>query len=1028
MRRLAQLDGTTYRALAITLIYGLFGVLWITLSDGALALFVQDAQRSAQLQTWKGWFFIAFTGALLFFLARWQLREIAASQARARATAHRLHSILASIDDLVFIFDPQHRIVECYQLDAEKLLIPPERFLGRPVDAVGLPPEVGQAFVDAIDSVLATGVVARADYPLEMPGGRRWFSASFSALRDDGGDRAGVTAVVRDISILKEAEESALAAHVLSETLLDSLPSVFIMIDAGHSLLRWNRQLELTTGLSAEVLAGRDALTLLPAAVREAAAGRIAEGLRAGSSQGEFPLLGADGREIPHFFISRRLTLEGQERLIIIGSDLSERIGAERLLQASEQRFRRLINDIPNIAVQGYDSARRVIFWNPASETLYGYTRAEALGRLLEDLILPEEMRTESIDLHARWLRDGTPIPAGEIDLRHKDGHSVPVHSSHTLVRNADGSAEMYCIDIDLRAAREAQSQLRLAAQVFECSGEAILITDAGQRILTVNDAFTRITGYRADEIIGRTPKQLASGYHDAAFYQRMWQELGEKGRWQGEIWNRRKNGETYPEWLGISAVRDHAGRLTHYVAIFSDITEKKAIEARLEYLAHHDPLTGLPNRLLLRDRLEQALALAAREQLRVAVMFLDLDHFKDINDTLGHAIGDRLLQAVVDRLNGCVRETDTISRQGGDEFLIVLTGLHEGRTASAVAQKILQRMDEPFIIEGHTLSSSFSIGIALYPDDGDDFDTLLLKADTAMYHAKESGRDTYRFFTEQMNAYALERLELQNHLRLALERNELSLHYQPQIDLASGRVIGAEALLRWTSPVLGPVPPARFIPVAEDSGLIVPIGEWVLREACRQAEAWRQAGLPSLVVAVNLSALQFRRSDPVQLVGQILADSGLPAPCLELELTESLLVEDADDVLNTLERLKALGVRLAIDDFGTGYSSLSYLKRFPIDKLKIDQSFVRDIASDADDAAIVSVIIELGRILKLQTIAEGVENAAQLDFLTRQGCSNAQGYLFGRPMPADEFTQLAGIAGFAEAVVQRPAASSHTG
>ena len=997
------------RAVLIALLYAAAAALWIALSDSALATLARDPEQFLRFETYKGWLFVGVTALLLFLLMRWQFGELLAMQAASRRNEERLHSVLASIDDLVFVFDPDYRFVECYQPNEEKLLVPVAQFLGRRIDAIGLPPDVAARFIEAIDAAGREGAVSTVHYPLDVPVGKRWFSASLSRLEDGRGNFSGVTAVVRDITPLKQVEEAARSAQLLSDTLLDSLPSIFFVIDADGRLLRWNRVLETTTGRSADELAGCDALLLLPETARGAAARHVATAFEAGETQAELPLLDREQREIPHFFIAHRIVLEGRVCALGIGTDISERLISERRLLASEQRFRSLLTDIPNIAVQGYDADRRVIFWNPASERLYGYARDEALGRSLEDLIIPEAMRRTVVDLHHRWIEHGIPIPSGELDLRHKNGGSVPVYSSHALIRNSQNDLEMYCIDIDVQEARQAQSQLRLAAQVFDGSGEAILITDADKRILAVNTAFTRITGYDKEEILGRAPEYLSSGYHDAGFYQQMWHELHETGHWQGEIWNRRKNGETYPEWLGISAVRDDGGALTHYVGIFADISERKAIEAKLEYLAHHDPLTSLPNRLLVRDRLEQALGFAAREDLRIAVMFLDLDHFKVINDTLGHVIGDKLLQAIVGRLNHCVRDTDTISRQGGDEFLIALTGLHDTDAVSAIAQKILQLMQDTFEIEGHTLSCSFSIGIALYPDDGRDFDTLLLKADTAMYHAKEAGRNAYRFFTEQMNAQALDRLNLQNHLRLAIERGDLQLHYQPQVELATGRITGAEALLRWHSPELGPVPPARFIPVAEDSGLIVPIGEWVLREACRQAEEWRQRGLPPLVIAVNLSALQFKRNDPVALISQVLAESRLPAHCLELEITESLLVEDAEEALGALGRLKALGVRMAIDDFGTGYSSLAYLKRFPIDKLKIDQSFVRDIDTDPDDAAIVSVIVELGRILKLDTIAEGVENAQQLEFLTRQGCGSVQGYLFGRPMPAAQFAELIG-------------------
>jgi diguanylate cyclase (GGDEF)-like protein len=444
-----------------------------------------------------------------------------------------------------------------------------------------------------------------------------------------------------------------------------------------------------------------------------------------------------------------------------------------------------------------------------------------------------------------------------------------------------------------------------------------------------------------------------------------------------------------------------------YYIYIFSDISERKEAQKRIEYLAHHDPLTGLPNRLLLCDRVAQAQAQAHRMQSRVALMFLDLDRFKTINDSLGHPVGDALLKEVVERLKGCVRESDTISRQGGDEFIILLNDVRDGEAIARVADKIHQRMADPIVLGSHTLSTSFSIGIAIYPDDGSDFDTLLQKADTAMYHAKEAGRNSHRFFTEQMNRQVVEHLSLETSLRRALENKEFVLHYQPQMDLGEGRIIGVEALIRWNSPEHGLISPARFIPVAEDSGLIVPIGAWVLSEACRQARAWQDAGLPPIVVAVNLSAVQFKRPELVNTVINALVLSDLDSQWLELELTESILIQDAEATLDTVRRLKSLGIKLSVDDFGTGYSSLTYLKRFAVDKLKIDQSFVRDLVTDSDDAAIVRAIIQMARSLKLKTIAEGVETEEQANRLRLSHCDEIQGYWFAKPMPAAEMEEF---------------------
>jgi diguanylate cyclase (GGDEF)-like protein/PAS domain S-box-containing protein len=451
----------------------------------------------------------------------------------------------------------------------------------------------------------------------------------------------------------------------------------------------------------------------------------------------------------------------------------------------------------------------------------------------------------------------------------------------------------------------------------------------------------------------------------------------------------------------------DAEGRLHSGIGTAQDVTDLRQARQQVEFLAHHDALTRLPNRILARDRFEQAVSQSARGTRKVALLFLDLDNFKTINDTLGHQAGDHLLQQVVARLSEVVRASDTISRQGGDEFLVILSGLHDEYGADTVAQHILDRLAQPMEVDGNELHTSVSIGISVYPDDGGEFDTLLKKADMAMYSAKESGRATYRFFTEEMNVHAFERMQLQNRLRHALDQDEFLLHYQPQVELPSGRIVGFEALLRWNSKELGMVAPGKFIPVAEESGLILPIGSWVLREACRQAKAWQSSLGIKVPVAVNLSAMQFRRGGLVETLAEVLRETGLEPGLLELELTESMLLHDIDAVLAAMDQIRRQGVDMSIDDFGTGYSSLTYLKRLPVNRLKIDQSFVRDMIADADDASIVRAIIQMAHSLKLAVIAEGVETAEQAAWLVREGCEQAQGYFFGRPMPAAEVETL---------------------
>ena len=552
--------------------------------------------------------------------------------------------------------------------------------------------------------------------------------------------------------------------------------------------------------------------------------------------------------------------------------------------------------------------------------------------------------------------------------------------------------------------------QLLLAEKVFVNSGEAIAVTDAAGRVLSTNPAFTQVTGYSAEEIRGQTLRRLQSGRQSPEFYQAFWHRLLTEGQWQGEIWNRRKSGQIFPEWLTISAVRNSVGETTQYVASFTDITATKAAQERIEFLAYHDPLTNLPNRLLGLDRIGQAIAHGERHGTQMALLLMDLDRFKLVNDSYGHSAGDRLLQAVADRLRQAVRQEDSLCRLSGDEFLMVLFEVQDNHGVSTKCEAILQDLSRPFDLDGRQLSTSFSIGIALFPADGADAETLMRNADTALYEAKKGGRNTYRFFNERMNQDVVYYVRTREELQRALDREEFVLHYQPQIRLGQAgeadRVVGAEALVRWRHPERGLVMPGDFIAIAEESGLILPLGAWVLREACRQAATWRQAGLPIHVMAVNLSAVQFHDPRLTDLVLQTLTETGLEPAGLELELTETMLFEDQARVLGAVERLKAQGVSLSIDDFGTGYSSLAYLKRFKVDKLKIDRSFVRNLLHSEEDQAIVRAMIQIARSLNLTTIAEGIEDVALADRLRALGCDQGQGYLYARPLPAAELEQ----------------------
>ncbi|MDD5580562.1 MAG: EAL domain-containing protein [Methylobacter sp.] len=583
--------------------------------------------------------------------------------------------------------------------------------------------------------------------------------------------------------------------------------------------------------------------------------------------------------------------------------------------------------------------------------------------------------------------------------------HRLPALPDNNDIALVEMTAHLLSIAIERK---RAEAQLKLTAKVFEQSNEGFMITDANRNIIMVNHGFTVISGYSEAEVLGRNLSILFSGHHDEDFFRAMWESIDTDGHWHGEIWNRRKNGEVHPDLLSISSVSDDSGKTTEYVGIFADITQIKASEAQLEFLAHHDPLTSLPNRLRLFFRLEHGLEMAKREGRQLALLMLDLDRFKDINDSFGHLAGDQLLQLVAKRLTARLRDVDTVARLGGDEFTVLLEDIAHVEDAARVAEEIIADLSEPWHLpQSGEVRIGLSIGISLYPQHGDTPEILLQQADAALYLAKEGGRNRFAYFSDELTRGARERIELEGRLRRAIAQNELRVYYQPQVNIASGLIVGAEALVRWQDPVEGLIPPNRFIPVAEQTGLIMAIGEWVLRETCRQGREWMDAGLPSLTLAVNVSPHQLRQGDISALVATVLRETAFPAERLELELTESGLMERETEAVELLNSLRAQGIRLAIDDFGTGYSSLAYLKLFPLDVLKIDKSFINDIPHSQDDIEIAATIIAMGHILGFRVLAEGVETVEQLDFLQAQGCDLYQGYLKSRALPADDFAAL---------------------
>lgn len=588
--------------------------------------------------------------------------------------------------------------------------------------------------------------------------------------------------------------------------------------------------------------------------------------------------------------------------------------------------------------------------------------------------------------------------------IRHNDQVVCWVHGLGNLKFDDEGNiVSVHGTIQNITPRKRSEETLLKLSLAVEQSPNSIVITDLNASIEYVNSTFTSVTGYSQNEVLGQNPRILQSGKTPMSTYTDMWAHLARGELWHGELINRRRDGSEYVESVTVSPVRQTDGRITNYLAVKQDITENKKAAQSIEMLAHFDQLTGLPNRSRLVDRFKYARSLAQRNGESLAVMFLDLDHFKNINDTLGHSIGDQLLMEVATRLKQSLREEDTVSRMGGDEFVLIIPGANAA-AAAKVASKLIEAISRPWQFEQHELIATPSIGIAIYPNDGEDFETLSKNADTAMYRVKKENRNDFRFFTPEMQATSVRTMQLSNALRHALQRNELMVHYQPQISMQDGRIVGAEALLRWTHPELGAISPAEFIPIAEENGQIIQIGEWVLRTATQQLKNWIANGLPPMVMAVNLSAVQFHQANVTEVVNGIIDEAGLPHHLLEVELTEAVAMHNPLAAIEVMNKLHESGIRMSIDDFGTGYSSLNYLKKFKVYKLKIDQSFVRDITDDPDDKAIVTAIINMASSLGIHTIAEGVETSGQLAFLRLQGCNEVQGYYFSKPLAAAQF------------------------
>ncbi|UGQ48055.1 EAL domain-containing protein [Massilia endophytica] len=729
----------------------------------------------------------------------------------------------------------------------------------------------------------------------------------------------------------------------------------------------------------------------------------ISEAIQAGRAyEIEYRIVDATG-------VERWLQENGQPQVDAQGplvdgiiTDISERKNNEMRIEALLAEQSAILDNVMFGVM--FVRRRTIVSVNRRCEELFGYAPGEMVGNSTS-IVFPN-----MFDFEMAGARQYPTLGSGEYfseerHYRRRDGSLFWCMVSGCALdqhRPNEGSIWVYA---DITARKEAEEKLRLSATVLQHIADGVMVVDDRGIIVAVNPAFTQITGYTEAEALGRDRSLTRSERHDNAFHEALWEQLVTTGYWRGEVWSLRKSGEQYLEWLTMTAVRDQSGMTTHYVGVFSDITKVKESQEKLDHLAHHDPLTALPNRLLFHDRLHHAIQRSSRANEQLAVLFIDLDRFKNVNDTLGHHIGDELLQQVASALSSKLRDGDTLARLGGDEFIVLLEDVDGEYGVGQVAEKLVAMFEQPFMVAGHELFVTCSVGVSLFPADATDLNMLIRNADVAMYQAKARGRNGYRFYAPSMTGEGVERLRLETFLRRSIEKEEIFLNYQPQVEIGTGRLIGVEALVRWNHPELGLVPPIRFIPLAEDTGFINQLGKWVLSEACRQMVRWSEAGLDVPKMAVNLSAKQFDRGSIVSMVADILRETGLAPHRLQLEVTESVIM-NTGDALAFINDLHAIGVSLAIDDFGTGYSSLAYLKQMPVQTLKIDRSFIKDISTDVNDEAIAIAIIQLGKSMNLSVIAEGVETDEQAAFLLRHGCNQAQGYFYSRPVMPEDLLQ----------------------
>ncbi|BCK88438.1 hypothetical protein MIZ01_2242 [Sideroxyarcus emersonii] len=987
----------------IALLYGILAALWIFLSDKLLALFLPEHALALWINLFTGLFFVAATALLLFLLMRKLLRQ-ATDKDKQLKLFYDLPFIgmaISSADSKAWLY-ANDRLCDMLGYTRAELQQTTWADITHPDDLDSNIAQFERMKAGELDGYTLEKRFIRKD------GSTIAANINVKCTRGADGKANYIVALVDDITQRKRAELALRKSEATYRSLFDNMLNGVAHyrmifrdgIPVDYEFIAVNPAFAQTTGLRDVI--GKKVSEVIPgyAAANPDSLQVFGKVAQTGEpTRWEHYLAALDK------WFSFSIYSPAPGEFVVVSDDISEHKRAEAALRESEERFRNIFSNAVDGILLADATTKKFVMSNPAIQRMLGYS-AEELLQLGVDDIHPERDLPEVLTRFDQQV-NGKITLAPNLPVTRKDGSILyaDINAAPVMI---GGKSYLMGFFRDITDRKQTEDALHQAATVFEHSHNGIIITDLDGNILAANQSFLKHTGYSEAELLGKNPRILHSGRQGRDFYLKMWGNIREAGFWQGEVWNRRKDGQIYPTWLAISAVLDNQGKTTHYVGISSDLSQLKQSEAEREHLAHFDPLTDLPNRLLLQSHLTHALAHAQRHRTQLGVLYLDLDRFKNINDSMGYLIGDELLVKLTERLTMHMRSEDMLARLGGDEFLLVLEHINSPEDAAIVARMLLEQLSQPFVLpSGQEIFIGASIGISIFPNDGDNAEQMIQHADAAMHQAKKQGRSTYRFYTDALTRAAGEHLELEIRLRHAIGANQLRVYYQPQVDIANGHIVGAEALVRWQDPERGLIQPVNFIQLAEETGLIGAIGEWVLRETCRQGAQWIAAGLPFLTLAVNLSPHQFMRGNIVELVSKVLTETGFPADRLELELTESALMAQEEDAVKMLHLLRAQDIRLAIDDFGTGYSSLAYLKRFPLDILKIDKSFVDDIPFHQDDMEIAATIIAMGHTLGFKVLAEGVETAEQLGFLQAKGCDLYQGYLTSPPLPAAEFEKL---------------------